>query len=179
MTHRKSKNLKKRGLRSVLLIIIVMGVTGAGKTTAGSLLARELGWKFADADSFHSAANKEKMTRGIALDDSDRAPWLTAMRTAIAEWSAQHENVVLACSALKRSYRETLAIGPEVRFVYLKGSYEVIYQRLLSRHGHFATETILRSQFETLEEPSGATMVDVSKSPEDIVAEIREQLRLT
>jgi gluconokinase len=154
-----------------------MGVTGAGKTTVGGLLARELGWKFADADSFHSAVNKEKMARGIALDDADRAPWLAAMRTAILEWSAQGQNVVLACSALKRSYRETLAIGPEVKFVYLKGSYEVIYQRLLSRHGHFATETILRSQFETLEEPSDAIVVDVAKAPEDIVAEIRERLK--
>ncbi len=158
----------------------MMGVTGAGKTTVGGLLAHELGWRFADADSFHSAANKEKITRGIALDDADRAPWLAAMRTAIVEWSAHHENVVLACSALKRNYREILAIGPEVEFVYLKGSYEAIYQRLLSRHGHFATETILRSQFETLEEPSesDAIVVDVTKSPEEIVVEIRKQLHL-
>ncbi len=163
------------------MIVIVMGVTGAGKTTVGNLLAHELGWKFADADSFHSAANKEKMARGIALDDADRAPWLAAMRTAIVEWAAHHENVVLACSALKRGYRETLAIGPEVKFVYLKGSYEAIYQRLLSRHGHFATEAILRSQFETLEEPSesDAIVVDVTNAPEDIVAEIRERLNLT
>ncbi len=153
-----------------------MGVTGAGKTTVGKLLALQLGWKFADADSFHSAANKEKMSQGIALDDADRAPWLASMRAAIVEWSAHHENVVLACSALKQDYRKTLDIGPEVKFVYLKGSYELIYQRLLSRHGHFATETILRSQFEALEEPSDAIVVDVSKSPGDIVAEIRERL---
>lgn len=155
-----------------------MGVTGAGKTTIGRMLASQLGWKFADADSFHSAANKEKMSQGIALDDADRAPWLASMRAAIVEWSSGHTNVVLACSALKRSYRETLAIGPEVKFVYLKGSYEFIYQRLLSRHGHFATETILRSQFETLEEPSDAIIVDVSKSLGDIVAEIRNRLDL-
>lgn len=156
-----------------------MGVTGAGKTTVGSLLAHELGWKFADADSFHSAANKEKMRLGIALDDADRAPWLASMRAAILQWSGEHQNVVLACSALKSDYRKTLDIGSEVKFVYLKGSYEFISQRLLSRHGHFATETILRSQFETLEEPSDAIVVDVSKSPEDIVAEIRERLHLT
>lgn len=163
------------------LIVIVMGVTGAGKTTVGKLLALQLGWEFADADSFHSAANKEKMSQGIALDDADRGPWLASMRAAIMQWSSGHENVVLACSALKQDYRKTLDIGPEVKFVYLRGSYEFIYQRLLSRHGHFATETILRSQFETLEEPSesDAIVVNVSKAPENIVAEIRNQLHVT
>ena len=155
-----------------------MGVTGAGKTTVGSLLAHELGWMFADADNFHSTANKEKMSQGIALDDADRAPWLAAMRTAILDWSGHYRNVVLACSALKSSYREALAIGPEVKFVYLKGSYEIIYQRLLSRHGHFATETILRSQFDALEEPSDAIVVDVNKTSDQIVAEIRQRLNL-
>ena len=155
-----------------------MGVTGAGKTTVGKLLALQLGWKFADADSFHSAANKEKMSQGIALDDADRAPWLASMRAAILQWSGERRNVVLACSALKRDYRQTLDIGSEVKFVYLKGNYEVIYERLLSRHGHFATETILRSQFETLEEPSGAIMVDLRKTPEQLVTEIRAKLNL-
>ncbi len=160
------------------MIVIVMGVTGAGKTTVGKLLALQLGWKFADADSFHSAANKEKMSQGIALDDADRAPWLASMRAAIMEWSSEHQDVVLACSALKRDYRQTLDIGSEVKFVYLKGNYEVIYERLLSRHGHFATEAILRSQFETLEEPSGAIMVDLRKTPEQLVTEIRAKLNL-
>jgi len=156
-----------------------MGVTGAGKTTIGSLLAKDLGWEFADADDFHSAANKEKMSRGIALDDADREPWLEAIRAALLRWSSERRNVVLACSALKKSYRERLKIGPEVKFVYLKGSYEVIYQRLLSRHGHFATEKILSSQFEALEEPADAIVVDVGKSPEEIVNEIRERLKLS
>jgi gluconokinase len=160
------------------VIVIVMGVTGAGKTTIGSLLAKELGWEFADADNFHSAANKEKMSRGIALDDADREPWLEAIRAALLQWSAERRNVVLACSALKKSYRERLKIGPEVKFVYLKGSYEVIYQRLLSRHGHFADEKILKSQFEALEEPEDAVVVDVGGTPEEIVREIRERLKV-
>ena len=87
-----------------------MGVTGAGKTTVGRLLALQLEWQFADADSFHSAANKEKMSQGIALNDADRGPWLAAMRRAILGWFAHHQNVVLACSALKRDYRQTLAV---------------------------------------------------------------------
>ena len=161
------------------MIVIVMGVTGAGKTTIGRLLAKELGWEFADADDFHSAANKEKMSRGIPLDDADREPWLDAIRAAMLQWSAANQNVVLACSALKSGYRERLEIGPEVKFVYLKGSYETIYQRLLSRHGHFATEKILSSQFEALEEPEDAIVVDVRKSPEEIVSEIRERLKLS
>src|SRR5450631_4529124 len=155
-----------------------MGVTGSGKTTVGSLLALQLKWQFADADSFHSPANVEKMRQGIALDDADRAPWLAAMRAAILKWSGERQNVVLACSALKRSYRETLETGPDVKFVYLKGSYEFIYERLRSRHGHFATEKILRSQFAALEEPEDAIVVDVSLAPEQIVKEIREGLNL-
>ena len=156
-----------------------MGVTGAGKTTIGRMLAKELGWEFADADDFHSAANKEKMSRGIPLNDADREPWLEAIRAAMLQLSAAHQNVVLACSALKSSYRERLEIGPEVKFVYLRGSYETIYQRLLSRHGHFATEKILSSQFEALEEPADAIVVDIGKSPEGIVNEIGERLKLS
>lgn len=155
-----------------------MGVTGAGKTTVGSLLAREMGWRFADADTFHSPENIDKMRRGIALDDADRGPWLEAMRAAMLKWQADSRNVVLACSALKQIYRERLEVGPEVKFVYLKGSYEVIDQRLLSRHGHFATDNILNSQFATLEEPQDAIVVDVSGTPEQIVQEIRRRLAL-
>ncbi len=130
-----------------------MGVTGAGKTTIGVLLAQRLGWEFVDADSFHSPANVEKIRLGIPLDDADRAPWLKSLHEAMERWSEERKNVVLACSALKRSYRDELYIAGQTRFVYLKGSYDLIYQRLRQRHGHFASESILASQFAALEEP--------------------------
>ncbi|HEY1801059.1 MAG TPA: gluconokinase [Terriglobales bacterium] len=160
------------------MVVIVMGVTGAGKTTVGNLLAEQLGWKFADADSFHSAANVEKMRRGIPLGDADRAPWLQAMQDAISGWIAGHGNVVLACSALKQSYRDALRVGPEVKIVYLKGSEQLISSRLRQRHGHFAGESILTAQFSDLEEPADAIVVDVSLPPEELVREIRVRLNI-
>ena len=160
------------------MIVLIMGPTGAGKTTIGSLLAAQLGWEFADGDSYHPPANVEKMKRGIPLDDADREPWLDAIRQAMQKWSAEGRNVVLACSALKRSYRERLLGIPDVRLVYLKGTYEVIQQRLRSRKGHFATEKILAGQFADLEEPADAITVDVSRSPEEITGEIRARLGL-
>ncbi|HWF92645.1 MAG TPA: gluconokinase [Terriglobales bacterium] len=160
------------------MVIIVMGVTGAGKTTIGNLLAAQLGWKFADADSFHSLANVEKMRKGIPLGDADRAPWLMAMRDAILQWIADSSNVVLACSALKSSYREELRVGPEVKIVYLKGSWELISSRLRQRHGHFAGESILAAQFADLQEPADAIVADVSLPPEEMVLGIRQQLNI-
>lgn len=160
------------------MIVIVMGVTGAGKTTVGNLLAQQLGWEFADADSFHSPANVEKIRRGIPLSDADRAPWLAALRQAIENWVAEHKDVVLACSALKKSYRDELFVDDEVKFIYLKGSYDLIRQRLRERHGHFASEKILASQFADLEEPGDAFMVDINQSPEQIVAAIKQGLGL-
>ena len=157
------------------VIVVVMGVTGSGKTTIGVLLARRLGWEFVDADSFHSAANVEKMRQGIALDDADREPWLRSLHEAMEGWGAEHKSMVLACSALKRSYRDELCLG-ETRFVYLKGSYDLISQRLRQRHGHFASETILASQFAALEEPDDAITVDIDHSQEEIVGEIVRQL---
>lgn len=158
--------------------MIVMGVVGAGKTTVGKLLARQLGWEFVDADSFHSAANIEKIRQGIPLDDADRAPWLEAIRDAMVKWIGEDGDVVLACSALKRSYRERLRVGPEVKLVYLKGSYKLIDERLRLRQGHFAGEKLLASQFAALEEPEDAVAVDVGGSPEEIVAEIKVRLGL-
>jgi gluconokinase len=158
------------------MIAIVMGVTGSGKTTVGRLLAPQLGWEFADADDFHPQSNVEKIARGIPLNDEDRVPWLERLRDQIANWIANGQNGVLACSALKRTYRQELNVGPEVRFVYLKGSPDLIKQRLRLRRGHFADEKILAGQFADLEEPETGVTVDISQTPEKIVAEIREAL---
>ncbi len=158
------------------MIIILMGVSGAGKTTIGKVLAHELDWRFAEGDDFHSAANIAKMHAGIPLTDEDRAPWLQSLRSAITGWLAAGENVVLACSALKASYRETLRVGPEVKFVYLRGSYELIAQRLASRHGHYMNPHLQRSQFETLEEPKDTVTIDVGPPVAQIVKEIRAAL---
>lgn len=160
------------------MIIIVMGPEGVGKTTVGTLLARELGWQFADADDFHPAANIEKMARGIPLTDADRAPWLEALHDAIMQWDVEGRNVVLACSALERGFRTRLAQNANVTFVYLKGTYELIAERLRARHGHFAHEDLLASQFAILEEPQDAVTVDASRTPEEIAEEIRKRLGL-
>jgi gluconokinase len=158
------------------MIVIVMGVVGAGKTTIGRLLAQRPGWHFSDADDFHPPSNVEKIRRGVALTDADRQPWLASLRAAITNWIAAGNNVVLACSALKRIYRRELEVGPEVRFVYLKGSPDLIADRLRSRHGHFAGEPILASQFADLEEPEAAVTVEIASTPPQIVAEIRKKL---
>ena len=160
------------------MIVIVMGVVGAGKTTIGQLLAEQLSWTFVDADQYHPPANVEKIRRGIGLSDQDRVPWLQSLREAIVDWIAAERNVVLACSALKQSYRQQLAAGPEVKFVYLKGSAPLIAERLRSRQGHFASEQILASQFSDLEEPKQALTIEISPTPERIVAEIRNGLGL-
>ncbi len=160
------------------MIVIVMGVVGAGKTTVGKLLADELGWEFADADDFHPASNVEKIRQGIPLTDEDRAPWLQLLHDAISRWIAARNNVVLACSALKRAYRQILHPGSEVHFVYLKGPATLIGQRLHSRQGHFANEQILASQLEDLEEPADATTIDIAATPEEIVRQIKSALRL-
>jgi gluconokinase len=160
------------------MIVIVMGVVGAGKTTVGRLLSEQLGWKFADADDFHPPSNVERIRQGSSLNDDDRKPWLERLRNAITDWIAGGRNVVLACSALKRSYRQELAVGPEVRLVYLKGSADLIAERLRSRQGHFAGEQILAGQFADLEEPEAAVTVEIASTPQQIVAEIRKRLGL-
>ena len=160
------------------MVILLMGVSGAGKTTVGQLLASELGWLFADADDYHSPENVEKMRNGIPLTDADRAPWLETLRTLIANWIAPGKNMVLACSALKQAYRERLQVSPEVQVVYLKGTPQTLRQRLHARTGHFMTERMLDSQLAALEAPEDAVAVDADRSPAEIVTEIRGRLSL-
>ncbi|MGB6959822.1 MAG: gluconokinase, partial [Candidatus Acidiferrum sp.] len=146
------------------MIVIVMGTTGSGKTTIGTLLAKRLRWEFMDADAFHPPSNVEKMKHGIPLTDADREPWLKALHDKILEWYSESRNVVLACSALKQSYRDELRATAGVKFVYLKGSYELFSKRVLARKGHFAKQDLLASQFADLEEPKDAITVDARKS---------------
>lgn len=159
------------------MVVIVMGVTGAGKTTVGRALAAALGWEFHDGDELHSEENKRKMHRGIALDDVDRAPWLSALRELIETMLAEGRDGVVACSALKQSYRDELVVEPDaVKVVYLKGAKSVIEQRLRNRTGHFMNPDLLQSQFDTLEEPRDAIVVDAAAAPEAIVDEIKLRL---
>jgi gluconokinase len=160
------------------MIIIIMGVAGSGKTTIGSLLADELGWAFYDADDFHSEANRAKMSQGIALTDEDRAGWLLSLKDLIVQNIQQNTSAVLACSALKNSYRETLKVNERVKFIYLRGTYEQIKARLINRSGHYMSAGMLESQFQTLEEPQDILTIDISNSPQDIVTLIRKGLDL-
>jgi gluconokinase len=156
-----------------------MGVAGSGKTTVGRLLAAQLGWPYHEADDFHSATNKEKMGRGLPLDDADRAPWLAAIRAAIDECAAAGRSAVFSCSALKASYRHVLTAGePRVTLVFLSGDRALLGQRLAARAGHYMKAGMLDSQFAILEPPSDALVLDVSHSPEELVTTIRRALSL-
>ena len=161
------------------MIIILMGVSGCGKTTVGRLLAERLGWEFLDGDNFHPPDNVTKMSRGTPLTDADRAGWLDRLAGLITESLQQGRSVVLACSALKQSYRDRLTVSPrQVRFVYLKGSRELIGSRLLERAGHFMPPGLLESQFKDLEEPGNALVVDIRLSPEENVELIISYFRI-
>ena len=147
-----------------------MGVSGCGKSTVGKLLADRLGWEFYDGDDFLPPADIAKMTADIPLDDSDRAPWLARLHALIADCLHQNRPGVLACSALKQKYRDTLLQGnPGLRFIYLKGDYDTILARISARHNHFMKSEMLKSQFAALEEPADALVVDVRLSPEQMV----------
>ena len=159
------------------MIILVMGVSGSGKTTVGEKLAESLGYKFADADDFHPQENIDKMRNGIALNDTDRLPWLQQMQDVIKQRLSENTNIVISCSALKESYRQMLLINREsVKLVYLKGSFELIHKRLKERLNHFMGEKLLKSQFNILEEPLDAITVDISQPLEVIVREIVNKL---
>ena len=159
------------------MITIVMGVSGSGKTTVGKLLAQSLNWDFSDADDFHPSANIEKMSRGIPLEDADRLPWLLQLQAAIDRWLLENKNVVLACSALKASYREILCRDPQrMKIVYLKGSFQLLSARLASRENHYMKADLLLSQLDTLEEPQNAIIIDASQPLDIIVRQIRNHL---
>ena len=160
------------------MIIVLIGVTGSGKSTVGRLLAAQLGWRFCEGDDFHPAANLAKMTRGVSLDDEDRKPWLQAIQKVIRIAVEKRENVVIACSALKESYRSMLQVEGEVIFVYLKANLALIQQRLKKRTGHFMNPVLIQSQFDTLEEPNQALQIDASLSPAKIVQSIRDRLSI-
>lgn len=157
--------------------VIVMGVAGCGKTTVGEALAKRLGWSFYDADAFHPAENIAKMATGMPLNDSDRAPWLAALHALISASLRENRPAVLACSALKESYRQQLLEGNEgVQLVYLRGSYDLIWSRLSLRKGHYMKPEMLQSQFEALEEPANALTLDVSMPVTELVREILKRL---
>ena len=162
------------------MVVIIFGVSGAGKTTVGQLLAEEFGWRFYEADDFHSQANIDKMRQGVPLTDENRWPWLENLRQLIKRCLAADENAVLACSALKEEYRRHLRVGDNVKLVFLRGNYELIANQLRHRRGHFMNPMLLQSQFADLEEPQAtehAVVIDLGRSPRELVQEIKHKLR--
>ena len=162
------------------MFYVIMGVSGTGKSTIGKLLSDRTGWNFYDADDFHPLANIVKMESGMPLTDGDRLPWLKKLQQLITRSLQQDRSGILACSALKADYRQILRDGrDEVVFIYLRGDYSCIQTRILQRIGHFMSADLLRSQFDTLEEPEDAIVVDVSLSPDIIVEEIIDRIGYT
>jgi gluconokinase len=159
------------------MIVLLMGVSGSGKSTVGPALAAELDWPFLDADTLHPQANVAKMASGIPLTDADRWPWFDRIVAEMRRYAAAGKNVVVACSALKQAYRDRLASGGSLRVVYLKGDAETIAPRLAERRGHFMPPSLLASQFATLEEPANAIVVDIKQPVAAQVAAITRALR--
>ena len=163
------------------VIVIIFGVSGAGKTTLGKLLARDLGWQFYEADDFHTQANIDKMRHGVALTDDDRCPWLERLRKRIERSLEASEDAVLACSALKEKYRRYLRLNVKVKLVFLRGDYELIADRLRKRRGHFMDPELLQSQFDDLEEPQPgerAVVIEPEGSPRELVRKIKRKLQI-
>jgi gluconokinase len=160
------------------MILVLMGVSGCGKTSVGAILANQLGWTFYDADDFHPPANVEKMRAGIALTDADRWPWLDRLSALLRGKEQSGEDAILACSALRQVYRDRLAQGcKDVRWFFLRGPFELIQSRLATRKGHYMNPALLRSQFATLEEPANATVVDIADTPDILASRIRQTLQ--
>ncbi len=159
------------------MVVVLMGVSGTGKTEVGTRLAKALGGMFVEGDDYHPPANVAKMRSGVPLDDADRRPWLETLSREIGGWLDAGRTVVLACSALKQRYRDILKAGrPGVRFVHLKGDADLIRARLQDRRGHYMPASLLDSQLAALEEPADAITVGIDAPPDAIVAEIREAL---
>lgn len=161
------------------MILVLMGVTASGKTTVGKLLAEETGWSFVEGDAFHSAANRKKMQQGIPLTDQDRAPWLSTLHEILLGWSKSGASGILACSALKRSYRDQLSKAiAGIYFVWLEVSPSVLEERLRTRQGHYMNPNLLGSQLDTLEAPAPAEAIEVcgERPPEEIVRQILQRL---
>jgi gluconokinase len=161
------------------VFVIIFGVSGAGKTTIAELLARQLGQHFYEADDFHSQANIEKMHRGIPLTDEGRWPWLERLRELIERSVAANESAVLACSALKRAYRECLRVNNQVKFVFLRGDYALVEEQVRRRHDHFMNPALLQSQFDDLEEPKpdeDTLTIELGRTPRELVDEIKAKL---
>ncbi|AKZ27609.1 gluconokinase [Ralstonia pseudosolanacearum] len=160
------------------MIVVVMGVSGCGKSTVGRMIAERLGCAFRDGDEFHSEANRAKMHAGIPLNDDDRKPWLETIRAYMDETTAGGRSLVVACSALKERYRDVLR-GPSgsTVFVYLKGDFELLRNRLAARQDHFFNPVLLRSQFDALEEPADAIVVDIALPQETVAQQAVEQLQ--
>ena len=162
------------------MIVILMGVTGTGKTTIGKMLSAKTGWQFAEGDDYHSEANKKKMHEGTPLNDEDRAPWLAALHELLHGWFEKGESGILACSALKQAYRDTLVAKiphDAYRFVLLQASREQLEARLQARKGHYMNPALLDSQFATLEEPADAIKVSAENGPEQTTAAILQALQ--